>query len=302
MYVRRILLVVSAAALAASTLVSLSPAQGATPAPPAPVVCAPTCWTPPLVTSWQWKLNSPPTTAEIAANTLKMWDIDGFDNSAATVSSLHAHSKVVCYISAGSYEGWRSDASSFPGSQSLNKNTPNHATLGILGWKMSGWDERWLDIRGVQTPGSALAAIMTARVAMCQSKGFDAVEFDNVDGYTNNTGFPLTAADQLFYNALLANTAHSHGLAAFLKNDNAQIPDLLPYFDAALNEQCWQYKECTVAQNGSYGYDQFVAAGKAVFGVEYSGQTTAFCPKANSANFNWLKKKLSLNSYRVACR
>jgi hypothetical protein len=189
-----------------------------------------------------------------------------------------------------------------PGSAQLNSSTPNKAILGILGWKMSGWDERWLDIRGVQTPGSALASIMTARVSMCKPKGFNAVEFDNVDGYTNNTGFPLTAADKLYYNAWLANTAHSQGLAALLKNDVAQIPGLLSYFDAALNEQCWQYAECTVAQNGSYSCDQFVAAGKAVFGVEYSGQASTFCPKANAQNFNWLKKSLSLGSSRTACR
>ena len=102
--------------------------------------------------------------------------------------------------------------------------------------------------------------------------------------------------------AILANEAHLKGLSAVLKNDNAQIPQLLPYFDLALNEECWHYSECTTAQNGSYGYDQFVAAGKAVFGVEYTGQTSSFCPKANAQNFNWLKKTLALTSTRTACR
>lgn len=283
-----------------TSLVSAHCAQAA-PALPAPTAC-PGCWHPALNTSWQWELSTTPSASEISANTFGMWDIDGFDNSAATVTALKAHSKVVCYISAGSYEGWRSDASTFPGSAQLNSKTPDHAILGILGWKMSGWDERWLDVRDVQKPGSALASIMRARIAMCQSKGFNAVEFDNVDGYTNQTGFPLTAADQLYYDSFLANEAHAKGLSAVLKNDNAQIPKLLPYFDFALNEECWHYNECTTAQNGSYGYDQFVAAGKAVFGVEYTGQTSVFCPKANAQNFNWLKKKLALDSYRVACR
>jgi hypothetical protein len=278
-----------------------SVAGAATPALPSPAACA-GCWHPALNTSWQWKLSDLPTTSEISSNTFGMWDIDGFDNTAATVTALKAHSKVVCYISAGSYEGWRADASTFPGSAQLNSKTANHAILGILGWKMSGWDERWLDIRDVQNANSSLAAIMQARIAMCQSKGFNAIEFDNVDGYSNSTGFPLTAADQLYYDSFLANAAHAVGLSAVLKNDNAQIPQLLPYFDFALNEECWHYSECTTAQNGSYGYDQFVAAGKAVFGVEYSGSTSSFCPKANAQNFNWLKKKLALDSYRVACR
>ncbi len=289
-----------AVTLAASTLVVSHPVS-ATPALPAPVAC-PGCWHPALNTSWEWELSITPSSAAIASNTWGMWDIDGFDNTAATVSGLHAHSKVVCYISAGSYEGWRADAASFPGSAQLNSKTPAKTTLGILGWKMSGWDERWLDIRDVQKSGSALAAIMTARVQMCKDKGFDAVEFDNVDGYTNATGWPLTAADQAYYNVFLANLAHGKGLSAVLKNDNAQIPTLLPYFDMALNESCYQYNECTTAQNGSYGYDQFVSAGKAVFGVEYTGKTTTFCPKANAANFNWLKKTLALDATRTACR
>ncbi len=268
---------------------------------PAPVAC-PGCWHPALNTSWEWQLSVTPTASAIASNSWGMWDIDGFDNSAATVTGLHAHSKVVCYISAGSYEGWRPDAASYPGSAQLSSSTPAKSTLGILGWKMSGWNERWLDIRDVQKANSALAAIMGARVQMCKDKGFDAVEFDNVDGYSNATGWPLTSADQTYYNAFLANLAHTKGLSAVLKNDQAQIPALLPYFDMALNEQCWQYAECTTAQNGGYGYDQFVAAGKAVFGVEYSIATSKFCAKSNAANFNWLKKTLALNATRTACR
>jgi len=291
---------VAAFAIVASSLVVIHPAQ-ATPALPAPVAC-PGCWHPALNTSWEWELSVTPSASAIASNTWGMWDIDGFDNTAATVAGLHAHSKVVCYLSAGSYEGWRADAASFPGSAQLSSSTPAKALLGILGWKMSGWNERWLDVRDVQKADSPLAAIMTSRVQMCKDKGFDAVEFDNVDGYSNPTGWPLTAADQIYYNAFLANLAHSKGLSAVLKNDQAQIPSLLPYFDMALNEQCWQYAECTTAQNGGYGYDQFVSAGKAVFGVEYSIATSKFCSKANAANFNWLKKTLALNTTRTACR
>jgi hypothetical protein len=42
--------------------------------------------------------------------------------------------------------------------------------------------------------------------------------------YANNTGFPLTAADQLYYNATLVNDAHARGLSVLQKNDNDQIP------------------------------------------------------------------------------
>ena len=74
-----------------------------------------------------------------------------------------------------------------------------------------------------------------------------------------------------------------------------QAAELEPYFDWALNEQCFEYNEC----------DQllpFTQAGKAVFGVEYSGSLDSFCPKANSMNFDWLKKNLDLDAWRQSCR
>ncbi|MGI5155096.1 endo alpha-1,4 polygalactosaminidase [Microbispora sp. CA-102843] len=278
------------AMLAASTaflgaLFGAQAAANAAAALPSPVSCA-GCWHPALNTSWQWQLSSVP--AEPFLD-VAMYDIDGFNATAATVQRLHATKtgrKVVCYISAGSYEDWRPDAGAFPAS--------------VLGKALDGWaGERWLDIRQY---GGTLGQIMRARLDMCKSKGFDAVEFDNVDGYTNKTGFPLTADDQLRYNAWLANEAHTRGLSAGLKNDNEQIPQLLPYFDWALNEQCWEFSECTTAQNGDYGLDQFVKAGKAVFNVEYDLATSKFCTKANAQNFNSLKKRLELDAYRVACR
>ncbi|XVQ84376.1 endo alpha-1,4 polygalactosaminidase [Microbispora siamensis] len=279
-----------AAMLAACTaflgaLFGAQAAANAATALPAPVSCA-GCWHPALNTSWQWQLSSVP--AEPFLD-VAMYDIDGFNATAATVQRLHATKTgrtVVCYISAGSYEDWRPDAGAFPAS--------------VLGKALDGWaGERWLDIRQY---GGTLGQIMRARLDMCKSKGFDAVEFDNVDGYTNKTGFPLTADDQLRYNAWLANEAHARGLSAGLKNDNEQIPQLLPYFDWALNEQCWEFSECTTAQNGDYGLDQFVKAGKAVFNVEYNLATSKFCTKANAQNFNSLKKRLELDAYRVACR
>jgi hypothetical protein len=140
--------------------------------------------------------------------------IDGFDNAAAAVASLHAKGrKVGCYISAGSYENWRPDASSFPAAVLGNSN----------GW--SG--EKWLDIRRLDI----LGPIMEARLDMCRAKGFDAVDPDNVDGYTNRTGFSLTAADQLAYNRFLADAAHARGMAVGLKNDLDQIATLEPSFD-----------------------------------------------------------------------
>jgi hypothetical protein len=70
---------------------------------------------------------------------------------------------------------------------------------------------------------------------------------------------------------------------------------LLPYFDWALGEQCFQYAECARLQ-------PFIAAGKAVMEVEYDLKPAQFCARANSLNFNSLYKHLNLGPFRVACR
>jgi hypothetical protein len=232
-------------------------------------------WEPALDTSWQWQLTTPIDQSVDA----HMYDIDGFDNTASVVASLHAQGrKVVCYIDAGTYENWRSDANQFPAS--------------VKGNAVQGWaGEQWLDIRQLQV----LAPIMQARLDMCQSKGFDGVEFDNVDGYTNKTGFPLTANDQLTYNAWLAQEAHARGMSAGLKNDLDQVTQLVPSFDWALDEQCFQFQECDKLT-------PFIRAGKAVFEVEYSLNTGQFCPQADALNFNSLRKNLALDAPRTACR
>lgn len=267
------------AAIALSAVVVSVPAATATPAPPAPVSCG-SCWHPALNTSWNWVLSTVPTAPY---RDVAMYDIDGFNATAADVTALHtAGIKAVCYISAGTYEDWRPDAGDFPSA--------------LLGKKVSGWPgEKWLDVRDVQHSDSTLRSIMDTRLDMCRQKGFDGVELDNVDGYTNSTGFRLTAADQLYYDATLADDSHQRGLSVLQKNDNEQIPDLLPYFDGALNEQCNEYSECTTAQNGDYGLDQYVAAGKPVFQAEYSLSTAQFCPADNANDFNGVKFALDLD-------
>ena len=63
---------------------------------------------------------------------------------------------------------------------------------------------------------------MRARFAMCARKGFDAVEPDNMDGFENPTGFPITAAQQLTYDRWVARAVHRLGMAVFEKNDPEQ--------------------------------------------------------------------------------
>jgi len=235
-------------------------------------------WQPALSTEWQWQLSTLLSIPGDLIAGVTVYDVDGFDNPASTVAAVHAAGgRAICYIDVGTWENWRPDASLFPSSVLGNSN---------------GWPgEKWLDIRQI----SILGPIMAARLDLCKQKGFDAVEPDNVDGWENKTGFPLSAQDQITYNTFIAAQAHQRGLSVALKNDVEQAPDLLPYFDFALNEQCFQYSECG-------NYTAWLSAGKAVFEVEYKLQTSQFCPQANSMNFNSMQKNLNLDAYRVPCR
>ena len=244
----------------------------ATAASPTPTVGS-GVWRPSPGVSWQWQLTGK---VDLSVD-VEMYDIDLFDTSDAVVDQLHSLGRVaVCYVSAGSWEDWRPDAGSFPGE--------------VLG-RSNGWPgEKWLDIRRIDI----LGPIMEARMDLCVRKGFDGIEPDNIDGYTNNTGFPLSAADQLAYNKFLAGAAHARGLSIGLKNDVEQVKALEPWFDWAINEQCAQYNECGQLS-------PFIAAGKAVFHVEYGLNLSQFCPSTTALGLSSMKKNLDLDAWRQPC-
>jgi hypothetical protein len=212
-------------------------------------------WKPPPRLSWYWQLTGTVNNSQPAA----AYDIDGFDNAATEVSTLHGAGKhVICYIDVGTWENWRPDAGRFPGS--------------VLG-RDNGWPgERWLDIRQLST----LEPIMTARFRMCAQKNFDAVEPDNMDGWENDTGFSISAQDQLTYDEWVAREAHALGLAVLQKNDPEQATQLQPYFDGVLDEQCNEYSECS-------SFTPYLRAGKPVLNAEYNLSMSQFCPSDNRA-------------------
>ncbi len=232
-------------------------------------------WIPPQATTWQWQLGSAAVDQSVEA---QMYDIDGFENSAEVVSSLHAQGRhVICYIDAGSWEAFRSDAGNFPES--------------VLGNVVAGFpNERWLDISQL----SVIEPLMRTRLEMCKQKGFDGVEADNVEGFELGTGFPLTAAEQLTYDEWLASEAHARGMSIALKNDRQQAAALEPYFDFALDEECFQAEECGKLQ-------PFIDAGKAVFEVEYNLEPSQFCERANPAGYMAMKKNFVLDPPRTPC-
>jgi hypothetical protein len=230
---------------------------------------------PPRQVSWQIQY-----TGDIDIDQdVDVFNLDLFETPAATMEELRRREIfVMCYFSAGSYEDWRPDAGQFPAE--------------VLGNDMEGWPgEKWLDVRRTDL----LAPIMEARLDLAVQKGCDGVDPDNVNGFENDTGFPLTSEDQLAFNRFLSSAAHQLGLSIGLKNDLSQIPELVTYFDWILNEECFSYQECHLLQ-------PFQDAGKPVFIVEYELRPEEFCSQANQMGFNALHKNWELDDYRVDCR
>ena len=204
-----------------------------------------------------------------------IYDIDIEDTSTANVALLQSQGKkVIGYFSAGSYEDWRLDEASFPES--------------VKGNSVGSWPgERWLDIREIAT----LRTIMGARMDAAVAKGFDGVDPDNVDGYSNNTGFPLSAGHQITYNQMLASEAHNRGLAVALKNSAELVVDLVDDFDFSVCEQCFEYNEETM-------YSPYITAGKPVFNIEYLQKE---CTAAQALSFYQVLKTLDLDATRDPC-
>ncbi|MDP1548216.1 MAG: endo alpha-1,4 polygalactosaminidase [Anaerolineales bacterium] len=257
------------------TLAAESAATSAQPTPPIFThTPAPAIITPPNG-SWQIQY-----TGEINLNLdVAIYNLDLFDTSSATIADLRARGVfVMCYFSAGSREDWRPDADKFPAE--------------VLGNDYEGWSgEKWLDIRKLDL----LAPIMNARLDLASQKGCDGVDPDNIQGFTNDTGFPLSYDDQLQYNIWLSESAHARGLSIGLKNNFEQIRDLLPYFDWQLHEECFQYHECEMLL-------PFLEAGKPVFNIEYTLPTSEFCPQSNALGLISIRKNLILDAFIESCK
>jgi hypothetical protein len=241
---------------------------------PRPAACS-RCFHPPHLDStghpmsWDWQLQG-----TLVFRAVDMFDIDGTVNTASDVASIHSrpgrtlpHEKAICYLSLGSWENFRPDASGWPAQP--------------LGLPLGGYPaEHWVDVRQL----SSLRPVIRSRLQMCASKGFDGVEVDNIDGWSNPSGFPLTPQDAEPWLAAIANEAHSLDLFVLWKNEPFLASFGNRYFDGALSEQCFEYQECTSTQlDGtaffpgltcdatSYqcGVAQFAAASKWVGETEY---------------------------------
>lgn len=242
-----------------------------------PVSSSSDWWHPTVGLTWQWQIGNNDIDTSIEAD---VYDVDLYVDQ-SIIDELHARGRrVICYMSVGSWEDWRPDKDQFPAD--------------VLGNDYEGWPgERWLDIRQMDK----LAPIMLARLDLCKAKGFDAVEPDNMEIHTSDTGFPLTYDDQLKYALWLADESHKRGLAIGVKNASDQVTDLLPHFDFAITEDAFYY-------DWAEKMNPFVEAGKPVFAAEYTdlpGDFAAFCKRSRQLRFNSILKKRGLDAWIQTC-
>ena len=239
------------------------------PAPPPPAGR----WVPAPGVTWQWQLTVP---VDLSVDA-DVYDIDGFAASAEVVGELHRRGrKAICYLEVGAAADFRPDFRDWPRE--------------LLG-ESNGWPgERWLDIRSP----ARLEPILVKRFDMCRDKGFDAIEPDLIEHYANDTGFPITAADQLRFNRFVARLAHERGLSVALKNDVGQVPELVGDFDFAIDEECFAFDECAALR-------PFIAAGKAVLHAEYDAAPAEFCPVTAALGFSSIRKNRDLDEARTTC-
>jgi hypothetical protein len=215
--------------------------------------------------------------------------ISGNDHTVNTAAVDAIHSRgahAVCYLSAGTAERFRPD---YPKYVRFDRRIDHR----LLGKPFSDRfsNEYWLNINNGRGQRDFVLRQVASRTRECAEAGFDAVEYDVVDAYAQGrrvTGWRIRPHTQLVFDRALARIGHENGLSVGLKNDLGQVPKLEPRFDFAINEQCFQYRECT--NNPSPGYKAFTRAGKAVFQVEYRIPPKRFCGDANRLGISSIKK------------
>ncbi len=226
-------------------------------------------------TQWQIQLSGTVDTSVDVA----LYEVDLFDAPVSVLSDLHGAGRAVaCYISVGTDEQWRADSSNFPAA--------------AVGNAVAGYaQENWLDVRDPIT-----RSVMAARLALASQRGCDAVELSNLQGDRESTGFPLTLSDELEYARFLIAQGHALGLSLGLSSNDELVSQLSSELEWGLVQGCLADQTCAAWQ-------PFIAAGKAVFEVEFGAQAdaTTLCPQAKSLGFSLAIKHTSLDAFRVGC-
>lgn len=249
-------------------------------------------WNPPQLFEWQWEIDHPLslTSSTDTPPGVTVFDIDGIENPANTVAGLHAKGdRVICYIEVGT-------AGNYGDAYTTYYN--EFKAAGVLGNKLSGYPENFLNINSAQT----VTIVESIIQQQCATKGFDAVETDLDETFGSNegnTGFTITLANEESYLTTLANYMHGLHLAWIAKNlddtgSQAFVSAMEPLAQGILSEQANQY--------GTISLDNvFLTAGKPVLDAEYKGPTSSFCPYDLAHKINGVLFPVALNGQRTAC-
>jgi hypothetical protein len=183
---------------------------------------------------------------------------DWFEGSAAP----GAYS--ICYVNAFQTQS-DEDGVDRPDEKS---NWPSHLVLDKLGDDPKWGGEYLVDISTAAKRSEAVTRIQQM-IQTCADKGFEAVEYDNLDSWTRFDDTPLEddvpfgKRQAIAYAELLADRAHALGLAVAQKNTldltRRQARTRIG-FDFAIVEECGRYRECR-----EYG----VLFGSRVIVIEY---------------------------------
>lgn len=124
------------------------------------------------------------------------------------------------------------------------------------------WDGEYLI--DISTPQSRTAAAdhLDQMIETCATKGFNAVEYDNLDAWTRLDDLPFDEQDTIDFATIITDRAHAFGLAVGQKNTAQLLPQREAIgFDFAVVEECGEFSECDVFT------DEY---GALVVGIEYT--------------------------------
>ncbi len=233
---------------------------------------------PPRGAEWDWQLSRPLN----LGRSVRILDLDPDLVRATDIRRLKRRGiYLICYVSIGTWENWRSDRQRFP--------------RAVIGRTYGEWpDERFLDIRRLDV----LVPIMRDRFRRCRDLDFDAVEADNMDVHDNPSGFRILPNDTVRYVRALAREAHALGLAMAQKNVPELPPRLVGILDFAITESCFRDGWCRHMRPWLHGR-------RAVLDAEYRNRPPDMrraCRDARRLGISLILKDEDLTRWRKTCR
>ncbi len=224
-----------------------------------------------------------------------VYDVDGILTPKSTVTTLRNMGfRSICYIEVGTAGDYYTAAQEgIP--VTYFKQFQN---AGVVGLKLSGYDEWFLNINAPAT-----TRILEDMISQqCAAKGFDAVETDLDVTYNDKegkTGFTITQANEETFLRNLALYMNRNGLVWFSKNlchsvSQSFVNAMEPYAAGDIDEEAQQYNTISYIK-------PFLTAKKPVLDVEFSYPQNSYCASDISMKIVGTTFQYALNGPRKPC-